>query len=157
MKELELLPAFYSGHGTRTTKAVVIRVTKSGCYEVISHRPGVSGYPRIRIDGVLWTLNRYIYTRLLGPIPEHMLVCHRCDNRLCVNPEHLFIGSIADNNKDMRDKGRSYRPGARKLSIADVQAIRKARDMKVEELAKQYHVSQRTIRSIWYKETWKNV
>lgn len=43
-----------------------------------------------------------------GPIPDGKLVCHKCDNKLCCNPAHFFIGSCKDNTQDMLSKGRHY-------------------------------------------------
>jgi hypothetical protein len=57
--------------------------------------------------------HRLAYELTYGPIPAGMVVCHRCDNRLCVRPDHLFIGSPADNNADMREKGRAGYPFSR--------------------------------------------
>ena len=62
-----------------------------------------------------------------GPVPSGMFVCHRCDNKLCVNPSHLFLGSPKDNNSDMWAKGRGAngeRNGHCKISDQDVRDIR---------------------------------
>jgi hypothetical protein len=52
--------------------------------------------------------HRWAWKIVNGPIPRGMSVCHRCDVPLCVNPDHLFLGSQKDNLQDMRTKGRHH-------------------------------------------------
>jgi hypothetical protein len=66
-----------------------------------------SGYGEINIGGAIWDTHRLAWTITQGPIPDGLCVLHTCDVRPCVNPDHLWLGTIADNNRDMFAKGRN--------------------------------------------------
>ena len=69
-----------------------------------------TGYGRITYEGRREGAHRVAYALKHGPIPAGMSVCHTCDVRLCVNPDHLFLGTQTDNMKDMFRKGRNFPP-----------------------------------------------
>lgn len=66
--------------------------------------------------GLLWTgsttarAHRFAWQRIHGPIPDGLCICHHCDTPACVNTDHLFLGTVADNNHDMARKGRARSP-----------------------------------------------
>lgn len=91
------------------------------------------------------------------------MVCHRCDNRICVNPDHLFLGTPADNSRDMARKNRSTR-GSRnpqaKLSEGDVRKIRRSYEaggVTQAQLSERFNVNGVTISNIITRKTWRHV
>lgn len=107
---------------------------------------GISGgYPSVKIGGKSRRVSRLVYEIFKGPIPDGMCACHRCDVRLCINPDHLFLGTDKENYDDMVAKGRKPKLdyGWAKLSPIDVADIRRLRKEGhcVTAIARQYGVS----------------
>jgi hypothetical protein len=94
----------------------------SGCWEW-THSCAKAGYGAIKVDGVTRTVHTLSYELFVGPIPEGMFVLHRCDNRRCGLPGHLFLGTHQDNMTDAQLKGRAGMSG-RKHSAETKEKIR---------------------------------
>lgn len=107
--------------------------------------------------------HRAAWRLMKGEIPEGLFVLHRCDNPVCVNPAHLFLGTQSDNLKDMWAKGRA-RPksnlgekhGMSKLTTEQVLTIRASRES-AKVLARQFHVAPTTIYDVLKRKIWKHV
>jgi hypothetical protein len=119
-------------------------------FVVIDRRPG-KGLFRERV-------HRLSYKHFKGPIPHGIMVCHKCDNRPCFNPAHLFLGTQHENLLDMARKGRraGERSAQAKLTEKDIFAIRKAYGEGAfqRELAEKYGVTQTAISMIVLGKRW---
>jgi len=107
---------------------------------------------KLRAHRVMWTLT-------FGPIPKGLYVCHSCDVRNCVNPTHLFLGTVQDNLRDCREKGRHARGqtnGHAKLTDKQILAI--IADQRPQALiAKEYRIHQSEISRIKSRKRWTHV
>lgn len=84
-------------------------VDKSGECWVWTASLGTDGYGQFKFRKSILKAHRLAYRVEVGPVPAGLCVCHHCDNRKCVRPSHLFIGTRQDNLADMRAKGRQAR------------------------------------------------
>jgi len=100
--------------------------------------------------------HRVSYELAFGVAPGALLVCHHCDNKKCVNPNHLFLGTAGDNNKDRARKGRNNHGKKATLTVEDVCAIRSSEESS-GDLAKRYSVDPKHIWQVRTRKRWKDV
>lgn len=123
------------------------------------------GYGIISYKGRMDRAHRVIYKLYIGEIPEGICVCHKNDTPWDVTPSNLWLGTLADNNRDRANKGRSSdirgeKCCSSKLKDSDVLEIRKLYSTglyKHRELQKMFNISLSQIGSITRRETWNHV
>lgn len=137
---------------------------KTGCWNwKMAFRPG--GYGAVRIGGSTRSAHRVSLMVATGMNPPSDVdACHKCDNRACVNPDHLFFGTRAENMQDCAAKGRVRVPmlagealTQSKLTEADVLQIRSLSGVSLREIARRYGVDRRTIAFVIKRVTWRHV
>lgn len=121
---------------------------------------GKNGYGRMRIGPAkLRFAHRISYQEHVGQIPTGLYVLHKCDNPMCVNPDHLFLGTISENNKDSAKKGRTLKGEDHqnhKLTEDIIRAIRESSNS-TRSLSKKYGVARRTIDKVRHRVTWRHI
>ena len=110
---------------------------------------------RVRAHRLSWEIHR-------GPIPHGLCVLHKCDRPVCVNPDHLFLGTRTDNNADRQRKGRTPRgesTASAKLSEADVTSVREmaAHGFRARAISTHLELSVSAVRGILEQDTWSHV
>jgi hypothetical protein len=121
------------------------------------------GYGVVNFSGKSLLAHRVAFELFTGASAKGKLVCHTCDNPACVNADHLFLGSQADNMQDMKAKGRRKHictgesNGRAKLTACRAKEIREKRmaGASLKELASQYEVGTSTINRVVKMEIWK--
>ena len=161
------------------------KVAKSdGCWEW-QGTIKTDGYGAVVVSRKQYLAHRYAWALTNGPIPDGMFVCHHCDNPRCVRPDHLFLGTALENNRDKMAKGRygivgwewargenhwsrrlpthttaGVKNSHAKLTPEQVLSIRQQHTRRWgarKRLAQQYGVSTSTISHIWSGATWRCV
>jgi hypothetical protein len=136
-----------------------------------------SGYGNLSYQGTIAQAHRVAYALTYGGIAlptgfrydgiakrYRRFVLHKCDNRACCNPQHLFLGSMRANLLDAYAKGRKVQPRSKhinaKLTARQVREIRRRYDAGLDQqipIAKEFGVSQRTISLIVRRETYRDI
>jgi hypothetical protein len=145
-------------------------VVTDGCWQW-KGPAGPNGYASFHLHGST-SAHRAAWILFRGPIPSGMFVCHGCDNRTCANPNHLWLGTHADNMADMVQKGRhdrtkcepknrarGERQGSAKITEPIVREMRTlfASGAQQKDIAKKFGVSIPTVSAACTKRTWAHV
>lgn len=120
-----------------------------------------NGYGKFAAGDRVVRAHRFSWELFYGPVPPGLYVLHRCDNRRCVNPSHLFLGTNAENLADMVAKGRSLRGerhGNAKLTTEQVQQIHVLSDSLMQkEIASLLGIGQQQVSRIVRGECWGHI
>lgn len=96
--------------GTPIARRFASKLRPDGDCLVFTGSRNEDGYGSISVGGRMVKTHRLAWELIIGPIPDGMVVCHRCDNPPCCYVDHLFLGTVADNNADRHIKGRTVMP-----------------------------------------------
>lgn len=135
----------------------------SGCWLWMEYTDR-HGYGITHLTGQRQLAHRASWSAANGPIPDGLDVLHSCDQRCCINPDHLRVGTDLDNSRDMIARGRGRWPGQRgenhpraKLTADDVRLIRSDPRPDLEQLSARFGVSRSTIRHVVSGYSWRQV
>ncbi len=134
---------------------------KTKCWDWEGHIHN-SGYGRLTNRRKTQYAHRFMWESFYGEIPKGLDVCHKCDNKKCVNPHHLFLGTRKDNMIDAKVKNRLQRGADRYNSVLNEDIVRQARirkeaGEKIVDIAKHFGVGKTTLGKAIRAQTWSHI
>jgi hypothetical protein len=136
-------------------------INSNGCHICVSQMPKINTYPKLYKDGRVRSMHRVLYEYEYGYIPSNIAVMHSCDNKLCINLEHLSEGTWSKNIKDAHLRGlkapaRGVDHAEAKLTPKQVMEIRNSPD-NCTKIAEKFGLSRGYAWKVKNKWTWKHL
>jgi len=143
---------------------VTYEINENGCHICTSHSLSGNGYPQIMVNRKNIKVMKYLWIQKFGEYESGLYLLHSCDDRRCINLEHIRLGTQRENVLDMFARGRAKRNTARgsknyqaKLTEEDVAKIRTMSGMPNIRIAEMYGVTNAQISNIKLRKQWKHV
>jgi|ERR1700734_88650 len=139
-------------------------VQPNGCWEYAGARYP-TGYGQFTMEGKNVRAHRIAYLLCVDDIPEGLFVLHTCDNRACLNPDHLYVGTHEDNMKDRSTRNRQARhigstnglSVLTEIKVKEIKLLFREGKLSNREIAEEYDVGMSTIANIRIGRTWRHV
>jgi hypothetical protein len=140
-----------------------IEIDENGCWNFLG-KLKKDGYGRMHYNGKYYPVHRLSYLIFVEYVEDSKLICHKCDNRKCLNPSHLYAGTHADNTRDMYERGRQnlkigeshHNAKFKEHEILTFRRLHK-NGVSISEISKKYSVPYKTIHKIISRKTWMHV
>jgi len=142
------------------SRKITWEVNENECHICTSHKPSKGGYPQYTVNNKTEPMSRYLFKQKYGQLSKGLCVCHTCDNRMCININHFFLGTKGDNNLDRKNKNRTARfPGEKnpknKLTESQIKEIRAIKGLTHKQIAKMYGITRGHVTNIKRMYNWK--
>jgi hypothetical protein len=159
---LRYLPAEFTDQERKDSFLSKVAIEANGCWLWQGARHG-NGYGGFKIRGRQYGAHQAAWILFKGEIPEGKLVCHHCDTPLCVNPNHLFIGTPLDNVRDMFAKGRANKAKGSGCAcilsedmVIEMRKLHKSTGQSIASIARLYGVKAGTVQAAIRRVNWRH-